>query len=46
MAKNAGKNGGGGLGRTGRDNGLTAFPKKKKMPVKKTATAKAKTRKA
>ncbi len=45
MAKNAGKKGGGGLGRTGRNNGLTPFPKKKPTG-KKTATAKARTRKS
>ncbi len=44
MAKGTRKMAGGGLGRTGRNNGLTPFPKKKKAPVKKTAKAKTKTR--
>ena len=39
MARNAGKTGGGGLGRTGRDNGLTLRGKPKK-PTGKTGTTK------
>lgn len=44
MAKTTRKMAGGGLGRTGRNNGLTVIPKKK-APGKKTAKAKARTRK-
>jgi hypothetical protein len=39
MAKNAGKKGGGGLGRTGRNNGL-ALGGKPKKPTGKTGTTK------
>ena len=40
MAKNSGKNGGGGLGRTGRNNGLAIRPKSNKKPTGKTGTTK------
>ena len=40
MARNAGKKNGGGLGRTGRNNGLTLRGKPKSKPTGKSGTSK------